>query len=148
MKLPKKIFGIDTAEAYKRFLERPEKLSKQEFDIPQHGKIIGKYELMDKSSDTYALGVEAVRHLAIANPQHNGIYRPFTFKENIEAKVNDYNTEKNPDGSKKTEEEKKRLFETWLDSSTGIAYKKKSTKYKIIQVSNELITINKDFNQK
>jgi len=114
-----------------------------------NGDIKGRYELMPQA-DTYALGVEAVRNTATNNPfiQDNGskIYRPLTFKENIEARVNDYETLTNPDGSERTPEERIRFFNTWLNSSTGIAFKKGSTLFKIINECNELITIDSAFN--
>src|SRR3989344_2464139 len=111
-----------------------------------NGDIKGRYELMPQAN-TYALGVEAVRTSATLNPQHNGIYRPLTFKETIEAKVKDYEILTNPDGSERTPEERLRLFNTWLDSSTGIAFKKGSTLFKIINECNELITIDSAFNE-
>lgn len=134
-------------------IEKIEKSLLEDKPIP-NGDNTGRYELMAQAG-TYALGVEAVRSTANLNPfiMDNGskIYRPLTFKENIEARVNDYNTEKNPDGSIRTEEERQRFFTTWLDSCTGIAYKgiadkKKSTKFKIIPECRELITIDRTIN--
>src|SRR3989344_8632286 len=115
-----------------------------------NGDIKGRYELMPQAN-TYALGVEAVRNTATNNPfiQDNGsrIYRPLTFKENIEARVNDYETSKDKDGNERTPEERLRFFNTWLDSSTGIAFKKGSTLFKIINECSELITIDSAFNE-
>jgi len=73
--------------------------------------------------------------------------KPFSFKQNIEARVKDYNTLKNPDGSTRSREERLRLFNVCLhlDSCTGIAYKAESTKFKIIPESQELIKIPADF---
>ena len=87
-------------------------------------RIEGKYVLMPHTP-TYALGVEALRAIGKT---------PLTFKENIEARVNAY------------ELGDRSLFDTWIDSSTGIAYKKRTTKFKIIPSCVELIGIEKDFN--
>lgn len=54
--------------------------------------------------------------------------KPFTFTENIEARIADY------DAKGKNAE----LFKTWLSSITGIAYKAYSTKFKLILRSDKL----------
>ena len=112
------------------------------------------YILMPKA-DTYAQGVHALQKTCVkekncSHPmftQDNGkmIYRPLTFKENIEARVHDYETLKNADGSERTEKERLRLFSRWLDSCTGIAYKTGTTRFKIIPICEQLITIKKFF---
>ncbi len=89
--------------------------------------IAGKYLLMPQAS-TYARGVEALRAASVK--------RPFTFKENILARVEAYES---GDHS---------LFDIWLDSCTGIAYKTGTTQFKIIPQCAELIGINKDFSQR
>src|SRR3989344_5790737 len=67
--------------------------------------------------------------------------RPFTMKENLQARIEDYNTLINPDGAQRTEEERKRSFNTWLDSCSGIHYLAGTTRFKIIPRSTELITL-------
>jgi len=72
------------------------------------------------------------------------IYRPLTFKETIEARINDYESS--------TPEERLKLFKSWNNTCTGIAYKangiiKKSTKFKIIPQAKELILLPQDYNQ-
>ncbi|MDP2906631.1 MAG: hypothetical protein Q8O03_01710 [Nanoarchaeota archaeon] len=62
---------------------------------------------------------------------------PFTFAENVEAHIADY--EANGDNAE--------LFKTWLDSVTGIAYKAHSTNFKLILRSDKLENIKPDFNQ-
>jgi hypothetical protein len=57
--------------------------------------------------------------------------KPFTFSENIEARIADY--EANGKDAK--------LFDTWLSSVTGIAYKANSTKFKLILRSDKLENI-------
>ena len=89
--------------------------------------IAGKYVLMPEAR-TYALGVEGLRQASVE--------RPFTFKENLQARVEAY------------ESGDYRLFETWLNSCTGIVYKAGTTKFKIIPQCAELIGINKDFSQR
>jgi hypothetical protein len=106
---------------------------------------------------TYAKGVHALReackaegnsvHPTFTRDDGSQIYCPLTFKENIEARVNDYETLENPDGSERTKEERLKLLNIWLDSCAGIANKKESTKFKIVPVCKELILIDKNFNQ-
>src|SRR3989344_4449523 len=67
--------------------------------------------------------------------------RPFTMKENLQARIEDYNTLTNTDGTQRTEEERRRFFNTWLDSCSGIHYLAGTTRFKIIPRSNELITL-------
>lgn len=107
--------------------------------------------------DTYALGVEALRESYkngecklqpfYTRTDGSRIVRPLTFKENIEARVNDYTTLHNPDGSAKTDDERSRLFNHLLDSCTAIAYKKGTSKFKIIPQSPGLIEIASTFNE-
>ena len=109
----------------------------------------GQYVLMPKTS-TYAQGVHALRRdcITVNNPVHpqftlddgNILYRPLTFKETIEGRVNDYE-------SHKDSEERLRLFQRWNDSCTGAAYKAGTNKFKIIHECQNLITIPEDFNQ-
>ena len=68
------------------------------------------------------------------------IYRYLSFKETIEARVEDYE-------NNKSTEERKRLFKRWNDSCTGIVYKGSTTKFKVVPSCNQLITINKDFRE-
>ena len=94
--------------------------------------IVGAYDIMDQTK-TYALGVEALRQSHArgecpAQPLYvdggRSIVRPLTLKENIEARVNDYERMKPGD-------ERLRLFNRWNDSCTGVAYKAGTTKFKI-----------------
>ena len=71
--------------------------------------------------------------------------KQFTFLETIIARLDDFFTYTNPDGSQRTEDERKALFNTWLDSSTAIAYQKKTNNAIIIPNSSELLTLPKDF---
>ncbi len=75
------------------------------------------------------------------------VYRPFTFKEGIKARVDDYNTLQNPNGSDRTLDERLHLFTSWNDSCTGAAYKAGTTKFKIIPVCEPLILIERDYNE-
>ncbi len=107
------------------------------------GNILGEYIIMPQTS-TYAKGVEQLytnlkarpnAHPTFIKPDNSKIYRPLSFKENIEARVNEYNTDLNSD------EQKLALFNTWIDSCTAIAYNKGSTKFKIIPIYDDLINI-------
>src|SRR3989344_8799928 len=112
------------------------------------------YILMPQTS-TYALGVDAHRKSyengdcplqpIYTKPDGSRIVRPLTFKENLQARVETYNTLKNVDGSAKTDDERLRLFNRWNDSCTGIAYKAGTTKFKIVHQSMDLIEISSEF---
>ncbi|MBI2146178.1 hypothetical protein HYU22_02470 [Candidatus Woesearchaeota archaeon] len=112
------------------------------------------YELMGQTS-TYALGVHALQeacsaessslHPMIKFATAESVYRPLTFRENIEARVKEYQRTHNADGTERTKEERLHLFGKWLDSCTGLAYKAQSTQFKIVPLSQNLITIDKDF---
>ncbi|MDO8656225.1 MAG: hypothetical protein Q7K45_03225 [Nanoarchaeota archaeon] len=112
----------------------------------------GVYDLMSQTS-TYALGVHALQEACIAESSSlhpmielaaGKIYRPLTFKENIEARVKEYQRTNNVDGTERTKEQRLYLLSKWLDSCVGVAYKAQSTKFKIVPFSQDLITIDKD----
>lgn len=73
-----------------------------------------------KKYKTYAKGINDFREKG---------YKILTFKEVIHERIKD-----------------KKLFDSWLDSYTGIAYKKGSTKFKLISRCKQLLEIDKDFN--
>ena len=75
------------------------------------------YNRIEKPS--YALGVDALRKLGL---------EPFSFKDNLQARL------EQPD-----------LYDTWLDSRCGIAYKAGTTKIKIIPDCKELKDISVNF---
>lgn len=86
---------------------------------------IVKFEVLHASSyytTTYAK--------CIAKLKEQG-KKPFTFAENIEARIADY----------EANGEKAELFKIWLSSVTGIAYKVNSTKFKLILRSDKLENI-------
>jgi len=85
-----------------------------------------KFEVVN--ADTYAEGIAKLKELN---------QKLFTFAENIEARIVDY----------EINGEDAELFQTYLDSVTGIAYKANSTKFKIILRSDKLENIPQDFNQ-
>ncbi|MDP2908790.1 MAG: hypothetical protein Q8N77_03205 [Nanoarchaeota archaeon] len=85
-----------------------------------------KFEVIHAS--TYAEGIAKLKEQS---------RKPFTFSENIEARIADYEA-----NGKDAE-----LFKTFLDSVTGIAYKAHSTKFKLILRSDRLENIPQDFNQ-
>lgn len=131
-------------------LPRPEPISHDKETIE------GRYILMPRTA-TYAQGLHALRNACQAdvNSVHpdfmlddgSKVYRPLTFKEDITARVTDYNTLHNPDGSERTSEERLKLFtERWLDSCTGIVYQKGTGKFKVVLQSKELITLPEGFN--
>ncbi|MDP3734385.1 MAG: hypothetical protein Q8R37_04080 [Nanoarchaeota archaeon] len=113
-----------------------------------------KYEIMPQTN-TYALGVHQLRIACEAeeNTSHptfvidgKTVYRPLTFRENIQARVEDFYTLYDANSNKRTVDDRLRLFNTWLDSCAGIAYKADSPEFKLILQSPHLIGINESFN--
>ncbi|MDP3734673.1 MAG: hypothetical protein Q8R37_05580 [Nanoarchaeota archaeon] len=138
-------------------LRFPNKSKMNQKDSVFVGEEFPRSEIMPRA-DTYARGVHQLRQhckqeTSITHITHpifeidsKKVYRPFTFKENILARVEDYWTLYNSDGNKRDIDNRLRLFNTWLDSCTGIAYKVNSPEFKIILQSPHLIGINEDFN--
>ena len=148
------IFGVSTEEAYKKFLEEPEKPDTAR--DKENKKLRESYVLLPQTK-TYALGVQALReaysktkesvHPLFTRDDGSKTVRPLTFKENIECRVNDYETLKDSKGDEKSKEDRLKLFKVWLDSCTGLAYKAKTNKFKIQPVCEKLITIKPDSKQ-
>lgn len=141
---------------FKKISNKENPVSDQNSPASESSNIMGGTYTQLPKADTYAVGVVALRTQLNANPSNahpqfilpNGssVYRPLTFRENIEARIIDYNRDKNIDGSKRTDAQKLELFNTWIDSCTGIAYKKKTKLFKISPICGELITIDNGFN--
>ncbi|MDP2908432.1 MAG: hypothetical protein Q8N77_01360 [Nanoarchaeota archaeon] len=92
-------------------------------------KVQRNYGLIEViSADTFAEGIAQLKEQG---------QEPFTFAENVEARIADY--EANGKNVK--------LFNIWLDSVAGVAYKANSTKFKIILRSDKLENIVSGFNQ-
>ena len=104
-------------------------------------------------ADDYCEGVRKLQNDSQSsqpNIQTSGgflVYRPLSIKETIRARVEDYNILKNPDGSKRTKQERLRLFDTYLDTCTGAAFKKESRKFKIMPVCVQLLTNSEDVSE-
>lgn len=105
---------------------------------------------------TYAQGVQALQtacavdacaHPQFAKPDGSLVYRPLTFKENIAARVYDYETLHHPDGTERTKEDRLRFFSRWLDSCCGVAYQMNTDRFKLVLECPELMTIAADFNE-
>jgi hypothetical protein len=87
-------------------------------------------------------------HPTFTKSDGSKIYRQLTFKENIEARINDYETKLAPDGiTLRSDDERTKLFKKYLDSCTGFAYKSGSKMFKINPVCEDLIIIDKSFNE-
>jgi len=130
-----------------RFLNPTEPVPPTPSVDPVSEPITGAYILMPKTT-TEVQGIHALRKACEAEsnsahpqfPRDDGsrIYRPLTFKEDIEARVNDYESNTGKD-------ERLRLFNRWLNSCTAVVYKAGTTKFKIIPLSPELVTLPEDF---
>ena len=119
--------------------------------IPRTGSSLadGQYILMPQTAN-YALGVHALRDACNADPTSlhpqyvlpdgSAIYRPLTFKETIEARVNSYE-------STTVRKERLALFSRWNNSCTGAVYKAGTTRFRLVPQSLDLITIASDFNE-
>jgi hypothetical protein len=115
----------------------------------------GRYELMPHKS-TYALGVQALRNLSASSPDHpifprsdgSDIIRPLSFNEVIRAKLEDFNTLRDESGNERSLDDRLKFFDTYIDSSTGIAYKRGTKEFKIIPLCEPLITIDRGFNDR
>ncbi|MBI4980107.1 hypothetical protein HZC30_00950 [Candidatus Woesearchaeota archaeon] len=107
-------------------------------------------------TNTYALGMHALQKACEAekNPHQpqialygRKVYRSNTFLENILARLEDFNTFTNPDGSSRSMDERLRYFNTWLDSCCGVAYKAGLPKLKLKHVCPQLVGISKYFSK-
>ncbi len=128
----------------------------QKAPAPQGMSHQGQYVLMDVTN-TYALGVQALREACKKEPlsphpkllrEDGGVmYRPLTFRENLYARVTDFNQEHDGVGNKRTLDDRLRFFNRRLDPCTGIAYKAGENRMKIVPVCENLIEIASLFNE-
>ncbi len=77
--------------------------------------------------------------------EHDGkmIIRPPTVKEVIQARVEDYETLTNPDGSKRSLEERTCLIRTSFNTCAGVLFNPHTQKLKLNPLCKELITLNR-----
>ncbi len=76
----------------------------------------------------------------------NGKIRPPTFKQTLEMKLNDLETKFDAAGNERSNKDRVRLFNRWLDSCTGVAYNSKDKNlFKIITKSQDLIDLPHNF---
>ena len=132
----------------KYYEEHPEELNKKP-----------EYVLMPEAK-TYALGVHALQeactkennqnHPKFTLPDGKTVYRPLTFKENGLARLNQFNTLTNSDGSQRELTQRIEFMHNWNHSCCGIAYpaaERNSSRFKLILQSPELIGLPKDFDK-
>ena len=126
------------------------------FDSPLTSRVVGPYESMPEFR-TYALGVQALRDSYAAGecPSQPTVVidnkqwvRPLTLKENLQARVDDYETRHDAEGKERTVDDRLRFFNQELDSCTGIAYEKGTTRFKITPACRELIMIDSLFDER
>ncbi len=158
IKIPTMLFGVDGKEALERILaEKDEEPRPSDNGSPPIVK--ARYDIIKDLTYGQAMDVLRQDYAAGRIPNHptylmlNGAkaVRALTMKETALAKMNNYETLKDTNGSTRSDEERLALFKTWSFTSTGIAYQKKplikSVKCKIIPVSKNLVTIAEDYNQ-
>jgi hypothetical protein len=124
----------------------PEKTNENKPDTKS--LIMFPFDCIEKS--TYARAIQSLRQ-SYANGECDGqpfikeagkkIAIPLTFKQTIEARVNDYNS------NHPSFKERLMLFNVCLSSCSGVAYKANSDKFKVIPVCKQLIEIPYDFSQ-
>ncbi|MBU2589155.1 MAG: hypothetical protein KKB39_00150 [Nanoarchaeota archaeon] len=165
----KELHSLFTSEDYTlQFLNKEAKgnltslISKLEARIPKQISDL-RYIVMPRASN-YAKGVKALKNDCLidssnaqptfsyhVDPKNSSLWaitpRPLTFEENIKARVDDYETLFDENGNERDLNLRTRLFNTYLDSCTGIAYKAKTTKFKIVTECSELINIASNFNE-
>ena len=128
----------------------------QKSQIPEKKSIEGIYTLMG-TTNTYALGVGALReackkesnspHPTFIRGDGTILYRPLTFRENILARVTDFNKKLDPSGAERSLDDRLRLFGRWLDSCTGVAYQAGTSSMKVIPTCRNLIEIESSFKE-
>ena len=103
----------------------------------------GKMELHDVCKRE-----ESTTHPIHTFPDGSRLYRPLTFRENMQAQVDDYYTLKNIYGQARSLDQRTRLFTTrWLDSCTSIAYKGRTSQFTIISLDEQLLSLPADFSR-
>ena len=116
------------------------------------GTLVGPYTLVEGS--TYARTIEKLQAayqrgecpdqptITVGGTR---VARALTMKETLVARLTDFTTEKDADGSTRSWTDRTRLFNKYISSCTGIAYHAGTTKGKIVPVCTELITIDPRF---
>ncbi len=154
IKIPTILFGVDGKEALERILAEKDEEPRPS-DNGSRSIVKARYDIIKDLTYGQAMGVLRQDYAADRIPNHptyqmpNGAkaIRALTMKETALAKMNNYETLKDTNGSTRSDEERIALFKTWSFTSTGIAYKKKSAKCKIMPVSENLATIAEDYKQ-
>ena len=125
---------------------------------PDPEQIQRSYILLPGTS-TYGLGVQELQDKGQGSNVHplykfsdgRQVLRPLTFKENIIARLEDYNTLQDTDHNPRDLTTRLQFWNIWLDSCTGIAYPSEfptnNTKFKIIIHCPELISIAPNFKE-
>ena len=122
---------------------------------PESSPITGSYLLLP-GTNTYSLGVKQLQDQSVGNATHpryqlpnSKVSRALTFKENLQARLEDYNKLTDSQGQVRDLASRLQLWNEWLDSCSGIAYpsefQKGTGKFKLVTQSAELITIAPDF---
>lgn len=108
------------------------------------GKLLCRHPTSRKDSDRRFTDDHMRLPSTFPNPDP-WFMRPLTVEENIDAMVNDFETLEDSDGNKRSVEDRLKLFRYPLDSCSGIAFKRDSTKFKIVQRPRELVFIDVNF---
>ncbi len=107
------------------------------------------------NGNTYAVALDNLRDsfvddLVVVQPtikiDDKRLIRSLTLKEGLIARIVDFNVLLKEDGSARSFDERSVLWKNYLDSCTGILYEPKTSNFKIVPVSLDLLTLKSDFN--
>ena len=150
--IPNKLFGVDGQQALEKILSQPEKAADP---YPKPVSHSGSYQVihgltygraMANLRTCYSFGPEPT-HPTCSLPDGRTQVRPLTLRETAIARLDDYATLRNPDGSYRTEQERLYLFHLTLSTCTGITRGPRAGKFKILPQCAELLGLPSSFNE-
>ena len=80
-------------------------------------------------------------------PDGSRIYRSLTFRENLQAQVEDFHTLKDRNGKRRSLDSRTQLFTQWHNSCTSVTYKGGTTEFTIISLDEQLLSLPEDFSE-
>jgi len=153
IKLPKTLFGDDGRKALERILSEGDEVLRSDNFGGSSVVVKGRYDFVTDLNYAKALGVlrrdyssgRIPGHPVYVFPDGKKVIRPLSLRETALARMNDYETLRDVDGSVRSDEDRLKLFNKWSFTCSGIAYHKGSSKCKILPVSEVLVTIAEDY---
>ncbi len=152
---------MSVEEALRRLEGMSDKQSKKDtrIKLPEYSAVNWSRDVTQVYGRTdeiklYGAALEAFRRQALANPlslhevDDQGRPIPATLYDIFKARVEDYDTFRNPDGSTRTDKQRKALWKQWFCTSSDIVYKGGTTKFKLTQKLPRLLEIPEHFTEK